>query len=181
MWNLTPSLMNDLDVRLIGPDGTYMPWMMDPQIFGTEFGNAAIKGDNFRDNVERINATIIQGGVYEVIVSHKDGILEDIQDYSIVITGIQGEPNDVDEVLAENVKIYPNPNVTDVLNVDLTGIFDKMEHDMKILDVNGKVILTKKVAGSNLLSIDISTFAEGIYFINLTSDRGMYTQRVVVY
>ena len=179
--NLTPSLMNDLDVRLIGPDGTYMPWMMDPQIFGTEFGNAAIKGDNFRDNVERINATIIQGGVYEVIVSHKDGILGDIQDYSIVITGIQGEPNDVDEVFAENVKIYPNPNVTDVLNVDLTGISDKMEHDMKILDVNGKVILNKKVAGSNLLSIDISTFAEGIYFINLTSDRGMYTERVVVY
>lgn len=179
--NLTPSLMNDLDVRLIGPDGTYMPWMMDPQIFGTEFGNAAIKGDNFRDNVERINATITQGGVYEVIVSHKDGILNDIQDYSLVITGIQGEPNDVDEVIAENVKIYPNPNVTNLLTVDLTSISDKMEYDMKIMDVNGKVILTKKATASNLLSIDISTFANGIYFLSLTSDRGTYTEKVVVY
>lgn len=179
--NLMPSLMNDLDVRLIGPDGTYMPWMMDPQIFGTEFGNAAIKGDNFRDNVERINATIIEGGVYEVIVSHKNGILDDYQDYSLVITGIEGEATGVDEVLAENVKIYPNPNMINILTIDLSGIEETREYDLNILDLNGKSVMNASANGNEQLSIDISQLIDGIYVLSISSERGTYTERVVVY
>ena len=179
--NLMPSLMNDLDVRLIGPDGTYMPWMMDPQIFGTEFGNAAIKGDNFRDNVERINATIIEGGVYEVIVSHKNGILDDYQDYSLVITGIEGEATGVDEVLAENVKIYPNPNMINILTIDLSGVEDAREYDLNILDLNGKSVMNTSANGNEQLSIDISQLIDGIYVLSISSERGTYTERVVVY
>ena len=179
--NLMPSLMNDLDVRLIGPDGTYMPWMMDPQIFGTEFGNAAIKGDNFRDNVERINATIIEGGVYEVIVSHKNGILDDYQDYSLVITGIEGEATGVDEVLAENVKIYPNPNMINILTIDLSGIEETREYDLNILDLNGKSVMNTTANGNEQLSIDISQLIDGIYVLSISSERGTYTERVVVY
>ncbi len=179
--NLMPSLMNDLDVRLIGPDGTYMPWMMDPQIFGTEFGNAAIKGDNFRDNVERINATIIEGGVYEVIVSHKNGILDDYQDYSLVITGIEGEATGVDEVLAENVKIYPNPNMINILTIDLSGIEETREYDLNILDLNGKSVMNTSANGNEQLSIDISQLIDGIYVLSISSERGTYTERVVVY
>ncbi len=179
--NLIPSLMNDLDVRLIGPDGTYMPWMMDPQIFGTEFGNAAIKGDNFRDNVERINATIIEGGVYEVIVSHKNGILDDYQDYSLVITGIEGEATGVDEVLAENVKIYPNPNMINILTIDLSGIEETREYDLNILDLNGKSVMNTSANGNEQLSIDISQLIDGIYVLSISSERGTYTERVVVY
>ncbi len=179
--NLMPSLMNDLDVRLIGPDGTYMPWMMDPQIFGTEFGNAAIKGDNFRDNVERINATIIEGGVYEVIVSHKNGVLDDYQDYSLVITGIEGEATGVDEVLAENVKIYPNPNMINILTIDLSGIEETREYDLNILDLNGKSVMNTSANGNEQLSIDISQLIDGIYVLSISSERGTYTERVVVY
>ena len=178
--NLTPSLINDLDVRLIGPDGTYMPWMMDPLFFGTEFGNAAVKGDNFRDNVERINATVVEGGEYEVVISHKNGLTNDYQDYSIVITGIEGEATDVDEVLAENVKIYPNPNISDELSIDLTGISGKIEYDLKIIDINGKALLNTTALSNNRMTVDISQFADGIYFLSLTSDRGTYTERVVV-
>lgn len=179
--NLTPSLMNDLDIRLIGPDGTYMPWMMDPQLFGIEFGNPAIKGDNFRDNVERINATISQGGVYEVVVSAKNSILDDLQDFSLVITGIEGEATDVDEVLAENVKVYPNPNMINILTIDLSGVENAGEYDLNILDFNGKSVMNTTAIGNEQLSIDISQLIDGIYVLSISSERGNYTERVVVY
>ncbi len=178
--NLNPSLMNDLDIRLIGADGTSMPWMMDPQLFGTEFGNAAIKGDNFRDNVERINATIVQGGVYEVVVSHKDELLNNNQDYSIVITGIQGETTDIDEALTESIKIFPNPNTSDVLTIDFSRVSDRTEYDLKIVDVNGRAVFNSRAISQSQMSIDISDFVKGVYFLSLTSDLGTYTERVVI-
>ena len=51
LHNTAPMLVNDLDMRITGGGKTFMPWVLDP----TNPSNAATRGDNFRDNVEKIN------------------------------------------------------------------------------------------------------------------------------
>ena len=78
----TIMLVNDLDMRMRHlPTGSiYYPWILDP----ANPANAATTGDNYRDNVEQVYVENPAEGWYEVTVSHK-GILEDnLQKYSIV-------------------------------------------------------------------------------------------------
>jgi hypothetical protein len=61
-------LINDLDLRIIAPDGsTLMPWTLDV----ANPLNAAVPGNNIRDNVEQIIITAPAAGEYTVQISHK--------------------------------------------------------------------------------------------------------------
>jgi hypothetical protein len=85
----TPSLMNDLDLRISHDGGTtFMPWILDVAAPSA----AATTGDNVVDNVEKIEITAPLAGEYVVRVSHKGQILvDDIQVFSLIISGIQDE------------------------------------------------------------------------------------------
>jgi hypothetical protein len=77
-------LVNDLDVRVTYNGTTTLPWRLDP----AAPANAATKGDNFRDNVEKIIVeTPVAGATYTITVSHK-GTLASAQAYSLIVTGI---------------------------------------------------------------------------------------------
>lgn len=76
-------LVNDLDVRLKDETGTdVMPWVLNPAFPDA----AAIKGDNFRDNVEKIDFEVTIPKVYTLSVSHKGMLKEGFQDFSMIIT-----------------------------------------------------------------------------------------------
>ena len=81
-------LVNDLDLRIT--DNTsgkiYYPWILDP--FNP--GNAATKGDNIRDNVEKVELgdSTIPGRTYTITVNHKGSTLKNsTQAYSIIMSG----------------------------------------------------------------------------------------------
>ncbi len=80
-------LINDLDLRIT--DNTtsqvYMPWTLNP----ASPGAAAVKSDNFRDNVEKVELTdsLIPGRVYTITISHKGTLKNNTQAYSLVISG----------------------------------------------------------------------------------------------
>lgn len=89
--NRTPRLVNDLDVRIIGPGPTtYFPYRLDPD----NPANAATLGDNIRDNVEMIHiAAPVNGGIYTVQVTHKGALTSGAQLASIIVTGNVAIPN----------------------------------------------------------------------------------------
>jgi hypothetical protein len=87
-WALDPTnltLVNDLDVRVISPDGlsTNFPWILDP----SQPTVAATSGDNFRDNVEQVLVNEPTNGWYTVTVGHKGSLSNGAQDVSILVTG----------------------------------------------------------------------------------------------
>lgn len=88
----TPALVHDLDLRVMGPDGTiYYPYRLDP-----ENPTAAAVNDskNYVDNVEQVYIPVTQQGTYTIIVDH-DGSLTADQVFSLVVSGIneyQGIP-----------------------------------------------------------------------------------------
>ncbi|WP_103072668.1 fibronectin type III domain-containing protein, partial [Aquimarina sediminis] len=87
-----PVLVNDLDVRITGNGNTYSPWIMIPNANFNNYTDAAQKGDNFRDNVEKIDA-VLAAGTYTVTVTHKGTLTNGSQDFSLIINGIVGVPD----------------------------------------------------------------------------------------
>ncbi|HEY5823623.1 MAG TPA: S8 family serine peptidase [Cyclobacteriaceae bacterium] len=76
-------LVNDLDIKLVDDLGNeILPWVLDP-------GNpskGATKGINIRDNVEKIEFDLPIAKPYRLIVSHKGKLINDKQDFSLIVT-----------------------------------------------------------------------------------------------
>ncbi|HMP76243.1 MAG TPA: S8 family serine peptidase [Kiritimatiellia bacterium] len=102
----TPVLRNNLDLRIIAPNGTtvYQPYVMPfvgnwSDAFMT---NAATTGSNYVDNVERVDiAAPAQVGTYKVIVSYGGTLFSTSQVYSLVLTG----GTDADQAVVANAGI----------------------------------------------------------------------------
>jgi Subtilase family/Secretion system C-terminal sorting domain len=79
-----PMLVNDLDLRLFDDAQTaQFPWILDP----ANPANAALRGDNFRDNVEKLELESPQPRSYKLRVSHKQNLKNNqSQDFSLIIT-----------------------------------------------------------------------------------------------
>lgn len=76
-------LVNDLDMKLVAQNGaTQYPWLLDPASPSAQ----AIKGDNFRDNVEKLEFSFPIASPYRLIVSHKGILKNDSQSFSLILS-----------------------------------------------------------------------------------------------
>ncbi len=83
----SPRLVNDLDLRVLGPGGatTYLPYVLNP---GNP-GNTATTGDNVLDNAEQVYiAAPGTTGQYTVQISHKSTLLAGSQVFSMLASGL---------------------------------------------------------------------------------------------
>ena len=65
-------LMNDLDVKLVGPDGqTRLPFVLDPLRPEAD----AVAGENLRDNVEQVAVRQPGAGKWKIVVTAKELVL----------------------------------------------------------------------------------------------------------
>ncbi len=85
--NPTLCLVNDLDLRVVGPEGTvYLPFVLHP----SHPDEPATVGDNIRDNVEQVwIETPLAAGQYLVEVTHKGTLVDQEQQYSLLLSGQQ--------------------------------------------------------------------------------------------
>lgn len=87
-------LVNDLDLRVITPSGTTnFPWVLNPNLPA----NAATTGDNNLDNVEQVSIQNPTSGTYQVRVTHKGNLVNDLgqvsyQNVSILLSGNVAQP-----------------------------------------------------------------------------------------
>ncbi|MGF1636209.1 MAG: S8 family serine peptidase [Cyclobacteriaceae bacterium] len=76
-------LVNDLDMRIYDSEGVaYLPWIMDPE----RPNIAATTGDNFRDNVEKIEIAAPTAGEYRIVIKHKGTLRNARQAFSLIVT-----------------------------------------------------------------------------------------------
>jgi hypothetical protein len=79
-------------------------------------------------------------------------------------------------------ELFPNPT-GDVLNVELT-MASSIEIRPIITDAAGRIVYTETSvnlpAGVQMMNIPVTTLSNGIYFLQLQTERGMVTQRFVV-
>ncbi len=85
--NPSLKLIHDLDIRIIKGSTIYIPWVLDP----ANPNGAATKGDNFRDNVERVEIDdVIPGETYTIQITHKGTLQRGSQVFSLILSGIGG-------------------------------------------------------------------------------------------
>ncbi|MCU0382686.1 MAG: T9SS type A sorting domain-containing protein, partial [Cyclobacteriaceae bacterium] len=82
-------LVHDLDIRLIDDQGTvHFPWILNPTIPQAQ----ATRGDNIRDNVEKIEVESAFKRTYTLSVRHKGNLNFGGQTYSLLISYIPALP-----------------------------------------------------------------------------------------
>ncbi|MCK4919398.1 MAG: T9SS type A sorting domain-containing protein, partial [Bacteroidales bacterium] len=131
-------------------------------------------GDGATDIAENPVYTYVSGGSYSVVLtaySEYCGEVSNTQTVDIT-TGISS----ID--FGDLAKIYPNPS---------TGIFYFEANDLlkdelivKIVDVNGRVVYENYHITESLEKINLSNYAQGIYFIQLRSDKYSGTEKIVI-
>lgn len=88
----TPMLVNNLDLKIIGPDQTeYFPYSLNPL---TPQAAATTEAKNNLDNVEMVHVANPVAGTYTIVVDHQ-GTLQQPQNFSLIVSGInefQGVP-----------------------------------------------------------------------------------------
>ena len=99
----SPRLTNDLNLRVIGPDGSivHLPWVMPFTIGSGEtpawdsslYNAAAVTGVNVTDVNEQVRIAAPAAGTYTVEVSHAGDLVDGSQLFSLAVSGMAaGDP-----------------------------------------------------------------------------------------
>lgn len=80
----------------------------------------------------------------------------------------------VDEVVIDNVMIYPNP-ATSFINVSANNI-----SNVKVYNVSGQMVFSQEVS-SDMIEINTESWANGMYYINIETSEGyVVSEKVIV-
>lgn len=95
-----------------------------------------------------------------------------VDDFSIQTTGIAN----VRDVLASKFSVSPNPasNVVNINNAENILI-----SNVAVVDFNGRTVKSQSFDGVDDAQINISDLASGVYMINITSDKGISTKKII--
>lgn len=76
-------LVNDLDMRIYDEnENTYFPWVLNP----SSPDQGATVGDNFRDNVEKIEIAAPAAGEYTIVIKQKNELRNGNQEFSLIVS-----------------------------------------------------------------------------------------------
>lgn len=74
----------------------------------------------------------------------------------------------------QQVSIYPNPTTSDV-TLDLSGLNART---VDLFSMNGQ-LLNSVIPTENVMTLSLSQYANGIYFVRIHTDNGITTQKIV--
>jgi len=85
---------------------------------------------------------------------------------------------DVKELGTAAMNIYPNPN-----NGVFTIVFSENMSNSKveIISMEGRLVYAETLKGASTKDIDLSAFAKGMYYVRISNDTAVLTQKLVKY
>lgn len=78
-----------------------------------------------------------------------------------------------DFVKDNSIQVYPNPT-ENTIHVKA----DNVINSIALYDVQGR-ILTTKLGNENAVILDLSAYSSGIYYLNITTEKGKHTQKII--
>ena len=169
----TPALVNDLDIRVsqvIDDETTeFLPWKLTSV-------NTNELGDNLVDPFERIDIADASGE-YTITISHKGTLVNDLQNFSLIVTGSLSDINltsttpSIIQCSTEDAEFkfdYTQQiETTTTISVDDLPGGATASFSPSTISANGEVVMTV----GNLESVDA-----GIYDLRVTATNGDETQ-----
>lgn len=169
----TPVLVNDLDLRITKGSDTYFPYKLDLSDL-----TAAVTGDNIVDTVERIDLENIPAGNYTLTVSHKGNLVNGMQNYSLVLSGLNLVLSNQRNTLA-GVSVWPNP-ARDIVNIRLESAIQ--DGAISLYDYAGRQVYQQNIKGSGETDFAVATgsLAKGVYILKVVSGAQTMAKKVVI-
>ena len=169
----TPALVNDLDIRLTqvidGETTTFLPWKLTSV-------NTNELGDNLVDPYEKIEIAAASGE-YLVTVSHKGALTNDLQNFSLIVTGSLSDINltstnpSIIQCSTEDAEfkfVYTQQiQTTTTVSVDNLPVGATASFSQSSISDDGEITLTVG---------DLENVAAGTYDINIIATNGDETQ-----
>jgi len=177
--NISPMLVNDLDVRLIKGDKTYYPWSFTPNGSRDNFTDAAKKEDNFRDNVEKIDVKDLAPGNYIIEVKHKGTLVDNLQNFSLVVNGASRALANEYFDISNKIKVYPVPSSNDILHIEFSDELLDGNKKIKVLNSSGIQVISSGTHMSTL-DVDVSKLSNGLYFLIIENGSKKYRTKFLV-
>ena len=180
--------LNDLDnpTYFFDYSGTTLATDHNGYVKGSKFylaNNAA--GLRVLDLSDISNGTITEQGFFDSHPSNNNAGYEGIwslypyfESGNIILSDREGffvvrDPLlDTNNVVLSSFKLFPNPT-TGLITIDSPELFLS---NINIFDVSGKLIFSDEQVNSNTKNIDISSFSNGIYFIQINNQ---FTKKVI--
>ena len=173
------TLINDLDLRVIGNGTTYYPWKLNPS---SPQSWATNDSDNNVDTVEGIIVNNASNGNYTISVSHKGNLQSGTQNFSLIITGPNLSLSTSSASLGNNNLVIWSNEVEQQLNFKYQTISQEYAKII-LLDIQGRTIFEDNFKPSNgeiKGKIKTSNFTNGIYILNLVQGKNIINQKVII-
>jgi hypothetical protein len=87
-----------------------------------------------------------------------------------------GLPLGIEDHLATQFSVFPNPS-SDIVN--LTNSANVLMNSVNITDINGRTVKSMNLNGVSNAQINISDLASGMYMMNISSDQGTATKKII--
>lgn len=179
--DLTPDLVNDLDIKLSSNGTDYYPWKLNVV---SPSSAATRNSTNDVDNFEKVEVDSPNANeVFMVTVNHKNQLQSGQQNYSIIISG--GFPTNLgadDYQLTNSLSLYPNPsnNGKFSINFNMTSIEDV---NIDVFDITGRLVLNKTYLDSSDRFNETITLPDantGVYIVKITSGNSTVSKKLVI-
>ncbi|MXN92308.1 T9SS type A sorting domain-containing protein [Flavobacterium sp. Sd200] len=82
----------------------------------------------------------------------------------------------VKQQLASKFSVSPNPATN---SISIANTASALINNATLTDVNGRTVKTAKFAGVSTAQMNIADLASGVYMLNISSDRGTATKKIV--
>lgn len=155
----TPVIVQDWDTLSCGSDYYSYQWYLN---------NVSIPGATFKSYV------FLSNGDYYVTVTDSKGC--SVNSSTVTITNVGVEENNN----AVHVNVFPNPT-TDELTIEL-NLPETQNLKLNLINVAGqKLIATelKQVSGNYRKSINLKEIPNGIYYLQVNSDKQFITKKII--
>jgi len=91
--------------------------------------------------------------------------------------------SDISEIDSDilNVEIMPNP-ASDYFTIHMDAI-ESLDLNINMTDISGKLVMnmnSKITRGASTITIDVADIQAGIYFLNLATEKGHITKKIIV-
>ncbi len=111
-------------------------------------------------------------------------VFEDITDANATTYGntqvylwkVTPNPEELQTSADVNIRMFPNP----VANTLYISTDETKNTEIQVIDVSGKTVISKSFDNPNLMSVDVSVLTQGIYYVKISSENFVTTQKILV-
>ena len=113
-------------------------------------------------------------GNYWLLVTDSDSCISDTVFYNLLSSNIY-------DIQINSFNIYPNPS-RDIFNV--TFVSEEVQNlEISIINVVGEVVYTADLdqfVGQFTKEVSLATYPKGVYFLEITTDKGVINKKLIL-